>query len=116
MVVYGITEHPPKTNRQTHLNKDLECLLTCFSEIDNKIDSSAIKDFFHLGKHDSSSSRPRPLLVKFLRSADVNTLLQNRSKLTSLLSIKPDLTPEERAKESLLLKERPTTQSFEERT
>ena len=45
MVVYGITEHPPKTNRQTRLNKDLECLLTCFSEIDNKIDSSAIKDF-----------------------------------------------------------------------
>ena len=106
VVVYGTTEHPPKTNRQTRLNKDLECLLTCFSEIDNKIDSSAIKDFFRLGKYVSSSSRPRPLLVKFLRSADVNTLLQNRSKLTSSLSIKPDLTPEERAKESLLLKER----------
>ena len=105
LVVYGITEHPPKTNRQTRLNKDLECLLTCFSKIDNKIDSFAIKDYFRLGKYDSSRPRPRPLLVKFLRSADVNTLLQNRSKLTSL-SIKPDLTPEQRARESLLLKER----------
>ena len=53
----------------------------------------------------SSRPRSRLLLVKFLRSADVNTLLRNRSKLTSL-SIKPDLTPEERARESLLLKER----------
>ena len=46
VVVYGITEHPPKTNRQTRLNKDLEYLLTCFLEIDNKIDSSAIKGFW----------------------------------------------------------------------
>ena len=60
VVVYGITEHSPKTNRQTRLNKDLEGLLTCFSEIDNKIDSSAIKDFFCLGRYDSGSSRPRP--------------------------------------------------------
>ena len=37
LVVYGITEHPPKTNRQTRLNKDLECLLTFFSKIDNKL-------------------------------------------------------------------------------
>ena len=46
VVVYGITEHPPKTNKQTRLNKDLEYLLTCFLEIDNKIDSSAIKGFW----------------------------------------------------------------------
>lgn len=106
VVVYGVAEHPPKTNRQTRLDKDLDSLLSCFSDIDSKFDSSAIKDYFRLGKYDSSSSRPRPLLVKLLRRADVNTLLQNRSKLTSSLSLKPDLTPEERAIEALLMKER----------
>ena len=62
LVVYGITEHPPKTNRQTWLNNDLKCVLTCFSKIDNNIDSFAIKDYFRLGKYDSSSSCLRPLL------------------------------------------------------
>ena len=45
VVVYGITEHLPKTNRQTCVNKDLECLLKCFLEINNKTDSAAINTF-----------------------------------------------------------------------
>jgi len=55
-----------------------------------------------LGKYQSSSSKPRPLLLKFLRAADATYLLSNKSKLKSQVFLKP----EDRAKESLLLKER----------
>ena len=61
---------------------------------------------YRLGKYQSSSSRHRPLLIKFLRAADATYLLSNKSKLKSQVFLKPDLTPEDRAKESLLLKER----------
>jgi len=59
-----------------------------------------------LGKFNNNSSKPRPLLVKFLRFADVDYVLSIKLKLESKLFLKPDLTSEERAKESLLLKER----------
>ena len=44
--------------------------------------------------------------MKFLRSTDVSNVLRNKSKLSPPVYIKPDLTPEEKAKESMLLKER----------
>ena len=52
------------------------------------------------------TTHPRPLLVKFLRAFDATLVLSNKKSLTSGVSIKPDLTLEERKIENALLKER----------
>ena len=106
IVVYSIPENPPKTNKETRVKEDLNILLTLFQEIDSSIESNAIKDFFRLGKFKSDSNRPRPLLVKFLRSTDTTNTLLNKTKLKSEIYIKPDLSPEEKIREAVLLKER----------
>ena len=60
-----------------------------------------------MGKYSPSHVRPRPLLVKLLRTTEVSVILSNRSKLTkSKVYIKPYMTPSERNSESILLKER----------
>ena len=50
--------------------------------------------------------RPRPVLVKFLRSADVSSILSKRGSLTRPYSIKPDMSQLERSRESALMQER----------
>ena len=106
VVVYGIPESPPNTKRQERLQADIKNVLSALPATESSIDASAIKDCYRLGKYNSKLERPRPLLVKLLRSADASNILQNKSKLASSIYIKPDLTPEEKAIESLLLKER----------
>jgi len=61
---------------------------------------------YRLGKYKAQQPRPRPILVKLRRTLDVNTILANKGSLSSPLIIKPDLSPEERAREAVLLKER----------
>ena len=76
------------------------------SSIVPSIQSQSIKDSLRLGKFNSTSSSPRPILVKFIRSVDVTNILANRWSLSPPYSLKPDLSPTERLKESILLKER----------
>jgi len=49
---------------------------------------------------------PRPVLVMFIQISDVSSFLSEKDCFGHLFSIKPDLTPEERHCDSLLLKER----------
>ena len=70
------------------------------------IEAHAVKDFHRLGKYKPMQSRPRPILVKFLRTIDVTTILSNRASLDTSISIKQDLSPEEKHLESILLNER----------
>ena len=67
---------------------------------------SSVSDCFRLGKF--NDDKTRPILIKLTRSADVVSVLSNRHKLSSFpgIRLKPDLSPEERKRESLLLKER----------
>ena len=106
--MYGINEYPQNTSRQTRQLTDLENILKVFSDAQIGIDNSSIKDFFRLGKFNSKrdSKRPRPILIKFLRSADASKVLSNRGLFPSPTYIKPDLTVDERAKDLVLLKER----------
>ena len=106
IVVYGLPESPPNTDKRSRQKHDMEVLLKSLVELDSEINPSVFKDFYRLGKYQINNSRPRPLLVKFLRSADVAFILSNKSKLKSKVYLKPDLTPDQRSKESLLLKER----------
>ena len=73
---------------------------------DSSITAASFKDFYRLEKFDKNNTRPSPLLVKFLRSFDATLVLSNRKSLTSGISIKPDLTLQERKIENALLKER----------
>ena len=104
--MYCIPELPPYTDRLSPQKHDVEKVLQSLTEIDDEMRSSAFRDIYRLGKFRDNRTKPRPLLIKFLRSIDASNVLMNKSKLKSSVFIKPDLTPEERAKESLLLKER----------
>ena len=107
LVVYGIDECSQKTNRQLRTKQDLENAIEALSGANDEIEPSDVKDLYRLGsKYDSKSKRPRPLLIKFLRSSVVLNLLSSKNKLEAPIYIKPDLSPFERQKERLILKER----------
>ena len=106
LVIYGIDECSQKTNRQLRMKRDLENAIEELSAADDEIEPSDVKDLYRLGKYDSKSECPRPLLIKFLRSSVVLNLLSSKYKLEAPIYIKPDLSPLERQKERLILKER----------
>ena len=105
MVLFGVDECGRGISRFDHQKFDLDNVVSVLSSIVPSIQSQSIEDSLRLGKF-NSSSRPRPILVKFIRSVDVTNILANRWSLFPPYSLKPDLSPTERLKESILLKER----------
>ena len=107
LIFYGISESPintPRTDRQQH---DFHQISSILSSIDTSLTSASIKDFYRLGKFSASNtSSPRPILVKFLRTFEVIYVLSKRSQLKQPISIKPDMSRDERASEAAFLKER----------
>ena len=107
LIFYGISESPintPRTDRQQH---DFHQISLILSSIDTSLTSASIKDFYRLGKFSASNtSSPRPILVKFLRTFEVTYVLSKRSQLKQPISIKPDMSRDERASEAAFLKER----------
>ena len=107
MVVYGLEENPPNTSRQDRLQNDIKMSpQPSFSATDALIDKNSIKDCHRLGKYNVQSDCSRPLLVKFLRYAEASSTIRNKTRLAFQIYVKPDLTPNERTIDSLLLKER----------
>ena len=107
VVIYGIEECQKGAPKHKRLQSDLSKAVSVLSGLDNSIQSPSIRDTFRLGKFSTyHCDRPRPLLVKFVRAADVSSVLSKRSLLKHPIVIKPDLTPEERQRDSILLKER----------
>lgn len=106
LVLYGLKENPEKTPKLERLQKDLDNVLSVFASINVKVEANSIKDCYRLGKFNPTRSKPRPIMVKFLRSLDTSSILANKKLLASPIYIKPDMTPEEKAIESILLKER----------
>ena len=106
IVVYGINESPPKTAKPDRTKNDLLNLLPVLNAVDSSIQNASIKDLFRLGKFDPSQTRPRPILVKFLRRIDVSTILSNRNLVKKPVIIKADMSKDERKIESMLLQER----------
>ena len=106
VVIYGIKESPPNTPKATRLNCDLENLHRTLSNMDSSLNTSCIQDFHRLGKFNATNSKPRPLLVKFLRAFDATLVLSKRGSPPSSILVKPDLTREERAIDSAFLKTR----------
>ena len=92
--------------RSERRKAELSGILGVTDNLVSYIDANSIKDYHHLGKYNPNRSKPRPILVKFLRSADVTSILFEKSNLASPFSIKTDMTVEEKKIEGLLLKER----------
>ena len=99
-------ENPEHTNRHARLAKDLESVITITNSLVPGVTKGSVRDCTRLGRY--SPSRDRPLLVKFNCAHEASSILANRSKLKTLpgISIKPDMSPQEKATESILLKER----------
>ena len=106
LIIRGIPECPQNTKRFKQFELDQHKVLKQLSHLDSSINPSCIKDMFRLGKHNKDSSRPRPILVKLLHSCDVQCILSKRSSLEAPISIKPDMTIEERNNGKILLKQR----------
>ena len=105
VLCFGI-EECSETLRIDRLNSDLDKVTSLVSSLDSHVDKSSIRDSFRLGKFKKDSSNPRPILVKFTRSADAASILYKRGSITGPFVVKPDLSPEQRVVEKILLKER----------
>ena len=75
VVMYGIKESPPKTSKSDRLENDLQSITNEFAKVDLSIQASSVKDCFRLGRYKSDASRPRPILIKFLRSTEATMAL-----------------------------------------
>jgi len=106
VVIYGIKENPSGIPRSARTKSDIDSSLHILKEANNDITEHSIRDCLRLGKFSSQRPKPRPLLVKLSRAIDVNTILQNRSKISEGIQVKADMNKEERLREQLLLKER----------
>ena len=106
VVIFGLKEPPKGTAKAVRSAKDLESSTATLSLVDSNITDRSIRDCFRLGKYNESHTRP--ILVRLTRACEVQSILSQRYKLSQSpgISIKPDLSQEERAIESLLLKER----------
>ena len=106
VVIFGLVECPQGTKRHDRLVHDLSMVESVFSDIDVSLKSSSIKDCFRLGRYKPDQVRPRPILVKLIRIEDVSKVLANRRAAKAPIVIKPDMTRDERTRESILLKHR----------
>lgn len=103
VIVYGVDESEKGKSRFDREAEDLQKALTVFQSLEQNIDSNSIKDHFRLGRYDINQSRSRPVMVKFVRSADVRCILSKCSQLRAPYCIKPDRSEEERKREKSLL-------------
>ena len=106
VVLYGLDECPSGLTRSGRLESDLTNISNIFSELDSSIQPQSISDCYRLGKYLRDASRPRPILVKFVRVADISRIFANRRKLPTAISVKPDMSSAERKKHSILMQER----------
>ena len=107
IVLYGVNECPPGSSRSTRLESDINSVVSVFSALDSTIQAHSIKECYRLGKFDPKrNNKPRPILVHFVRTADVSSVLAKRRSLKKPYFIKPIMSKEQQKIESILLKER----------
>ncbi len=87
----------------TRLIKDTDDVSEVFN---TSISAQSIQDCTRLGKY--TDNKCRPVLVKLSRSFEVSSLLSQRKKLkdTPGVSIKPDMSPDERKVDFVLMSKR----------
>ena len=106
VVLYCVNECPSGMSRSARLDSDLSTVVKVVAGIHRTIQPESIKDCFRLGKFTANASRPRPILVKFIRMADVTSILSKKRDLSHPYSIKPDMPHDQRLRNSIIMKER----------
>ena len=106
IVLYGVDECPSGLSKSSRFESDLSNAVKVLSSINKAIEPNSVKDCYRLGKFSPSNSRPRPILVKFIRISDATSILSKRSSLSRPHVVKPDMPREQRERESVLLRER----------
>ena len=106
-VFFGIPECDTGTTKLERVKQDF-CRVfdICSVAVPFINPNNAICDTVRLGKYSTDLTRPRPVLVKFNSATYVSNLLNNKKQCPKGVTLKPDLPPEARKVESLLLKER----------
>ena len=103
ILLYGIQECTSTQTRPQRMISDLQNALQELSSLNDSINANSIKDIFRLGKFKKDQNCPRPLLITFLHATDAFSVLTNSNQLKSLVSIKPDKSPEDRETDKILL-------------
>ena len=94
IVVSGIAERPHGTSQVVHTRSDFDTISSQLTSLTGDEGFFAsIRDCRCLGKYSQSSSCPRPILVTLNSTIAVSSVLSLCSRLTSPISIHPDLTP-----------------------
>ncbi len=106
VILYGVNECPPGTDRLTRLSSDLNNVVAVFSTLDSDIQRHSIKECYRLGKFDPQQEKPRPILARFIQMADVVSILSKRGSLSKPHFVKPDMSLQQRKIEAILLKQR----------
>ena len=105
IIVHGVEESPKfnGSSRAARQINDMEAVIKVLSFVDSSISSLAIKDLLRLGKFSKSRTKPRPLMVKFVRATDANSIISKSVQLRKPYFVKPDRSLEERKKDKCLL-------------
>ena len=103
VVLFCVSEQQHGLPRPQRKNKDLDSVLTIVA--DKVGGSHGIRDCHRIGKYVKDKQHPRPILVTLNSIACVRSLLTSYQSLPPNIHIKPDLSPEDRKVEAILLKE-----------
>ena len=109
VVIYGVDESPEGTRKHVRVAHDHDSVVEVVQALGSSLDQQSIRDYFRIGKY--SKEKSRPILIKLARVQSVTSILSNRKKLSEdpkhrKISIKRDMSKQERQNERLLLKER----------
>ena len=85
---------------------DLELVSTAIFNTDSSIPSFSIRNCHRLSKFSNGNYHHRPSLVMLNHSAEVNSILSKKKHLPTSIYIKPNINPDPRTIETILLKER----------
>lgn len=105
VVVSGIPECSDGISPHQRWSSDVNQISALFAKSSLAIQPSSILDCHRLGRFSSSNTRPRQILVYFNSCTVVMDILSKRSVFSPYL-VKPDLSPEERANEKILMRAR----------
>ena len=109
LIFFGISESPEGTSFRERLRTDYTSIFSAVEPLVASSSSSslhsAIRTCSRLGRYDSSR-RPTPLVVKFNDFSLIPTILRSSNRLPSPITVRKDLSKEDRYCNSLLLKER----------
>lgn len=106
IILFGLAECEHGLTRLNRCLHEYDLVSSVINSLQYRSNSITVVDCRRLGKYDSNCSRPRPILAKLGRPIDVLGVLANKKELTGGVSIRADLSKQERAAERLLLGER----------